>query len=437
MNLLLILDNLSPNCGANVGIAFELMTKWKEAGHSIYCLAREDKYHELDANKAAVLDKVWTFRVKEDDILNDFSRASKWINASSMQKAKLLATHPIVFSKMLDKKYFESSEIQREYLKQINELCKTHKFDAAIAVTEPFYIADALAKADVNCTKYTIMMDPYTNNPSTTKCNRDKKLRKELNVFATNKNVFTLDFVGNDMDYLPNEYQEKVVKFGIPKISIISQKDDLKLSPQEKAITMPDKQSASANQAKDASINAKHDTINFIYVGQLYEDIRNPELMLKMFCELPDNYVLHLYGGGADRIVNQYKDLLKNRLVCHGWVSADEAKEATNNADILINLNNKIKNMLPSKLVDYIDTGKPILNICQIKECPSLEYTKKYPMAVDVLPTDDLETIKGKVRVFSGRYAGKLIKHDIIEKLFIEYTSDYVSNMLLSSILND
>lgn len=414
MNLLLILDNLSPNCGANVGIAFELMTKWKEAGHSIYCLAREDKYHELDADKAAALDKVWTFRVKEDDILNDFTRAPKWINASSMQKAELLATHPIVFSKMLDKKYFESSEIQCEYLKQINKLCKAHKFDAAIAVTEPFYIADALAKANVNCTKYTIMMDPYTNNPSTTKRNRARKLRKELNVFATNKNVFTLDFVGNDMDYLPQEYVEKVVKFGIPKITISSKKDILNAS----STVEPSKK--------------QHDTINFVYVGQLYEDIRNPELMLKMFCELPNNYILHLYGGGADRIVNQYKEILKDRLVCHGWVSADEAKKATNNADILINLNNKIKNMLPSKLVDYIDSGKPILNICQTNECPSLEYTKKYPMVADVLPTEDLNEIKKTVEEFANKFAGKQIEHDIIEKAFLEYTSEYVADKLLS-----
>jgi hypothetical protein len=395
------------------------MTKWKEAGHSIYCLAREDKYHELDANKAAALDKAWTFRVKEDDILNDFTRAPKWINAPSMQKAKLLATHPIVFSKMLDKKYFESSEIQREYLKQINKLCKAHKFDAAIAVTEPFYIADALAKANVNCAKYTIMMDPYTNNPSTTKHNRAKKLRKELNVFATNKNVFTLDFVGNDMDYLPQEYVEKVVKFGIPKITSSSKKD-ISNAP----VTVE-------------ALKKQHDTIDFVYVGQLYEDIRNPELMLKMFCELPNNYILHLYGGGADRIVNHYKERLKDRLVCHGWVSADEAKEATKNADILINLNNKIKNMLPSKLVDYIDTGKPILNICQINECPSIEYTKKYPMSLDVLPTDDIETIKDNVNAFSDKFAGKQIEHDIIERIFVEYTSDYVANMLLSSILNN
>ena len=412
MNLLLILDNLSPNCGANVGIAFELMTKWKEAGHNIYCLAREDKYHELDANKAAVLDKVWTFRVKEDDILNDLTRTPKWINASSMQKAELLATHPIVFSKMLDKKYFESSEIQREYLKQINKLCKAHKFDAAIAVTEPFYIADALAKANVNCARYTVMMDPYTNNPSTTKRNREKKLRKELNVFATNKNVFALDFVGNDMEYLPQEYVEKVVKFGIPKITISSKK--------------------SASNALDTVEPSKkqHDTIDFVYVGQLYEEIRNPKLMLKMFCELPSNYILHLYGGGADRIVNQYREILKNRLICHGLVSADEAKEATNNADILINLNNKIKNMLPSKLVDYIDTGKPILNICQINECPSIEYTKKYPMAIDVLPNEDVEMIKNKIEAFSSKYAGKIIAHDKIEELYSEYTARYVAEQL-------
>lgn len=413
MKLLLILDNLSPNCGANVGIAFELMTKWKEAGHSVYCLVREDKYHELDAQKAAVLDEVWTFRVKEDDILNDFTKASKWINATSIKKAMILATHPIVFSKMIDKKYLESSELQREYLKQINKLCKTHKFDAAIAVTEPFYIADALAKANVNCAKYTIMMDPYTNNPSTTKLNRAKKLRKELNVFATNKNVFTLDFVGNDMDYLPKEYEDKVVKFVIPKISVTSENGDKNSLPQE---------------------DDKHDTINFVYVGQLYEDIRNPELMLKMFCQLPDNYILHLYGGGADRIVNQYKEILKDRLVCHGWVSADEAKEATNNADILINLNNKIKNMLPSKLVDYIDTGKPILNICQLEECPSLEYTKKYPMVADVLPTEDLKEMKNKVEKFANEFAGKKIEHVYIENTFGEYTAKSVAAAILGCV---
>lgn len=413
MNLLLILDNLSPNCGANVGIAFELMTKWKEEGHNIYCLARQDKYHKLDAKKTAVLDEVWTFRVKEDDILNDFTKAPIWINATSIQKAMLLGRHPIVFSKMIDKKYFESNEIQREYLKQINKLCKTHKFDAAIAITEPFYVADALAKADVNCTKYTIMMDPYTNNPSTTKHNRTKKLKKELNVFATNKNVFTLDFVGNDMDYLPQEYMEKIVKFGIPKITISSKK-------------------GTSNTSLNVKTSKKqHDTINFVYVGQLYEDIRNPELMLKMFCELPNNYILHLYGGGADRIVNQYKEKLKKRLVCHGWVSSDEAKEATDNADILINLNNKIKNMLPSKLVDYIDTGKPILNICQLNDCPSLEYTKKYPMAVDVLPTEGLEEIKNNVQTFSSKYAGKQIDHKYIENVFSEYTATSAAGTIL------
>lgn len=411
MKLLLVLDNLSSNCGANVGIAFELMKKWNEAGHSIYCLTREDKYHEIDTMKAEALDEVWSFSVCEDDIINDFTKDPKWINASPLTKIKLLATHPVVLSKMIDKKYFETSEIKREYVAQIKKICENNKFDAIIAVTEPYYIADALAQVETCCDKYTIMMDPYTNSPSTTSKNRNKKLEKELRVFEANKKVFTLDFVGNDMDYLPAECRGKIVKFYIPKIQI--RKD---------------------SEENVCHTKAKNEEITFVYVGLLYEDIRNPELMFKIFDKLPDNYKLHFYGGGADRIVNEYKEILKDKLICHGWVSAEEAKKATNEADILINLNNNISNMLPSKIVDYIDSGKPILNICQINNCPSLEYTKKYPMKVDILPGEDVTEARNKVVEFTNNYAGKVTQHSDIEEIYHEYTSEYAAKFILENI---
>ena len=87
--------------------------------------------------------------------------------------------------------------------------------------------------------------------------------------------------------------------------------------------------------------------------------------------------------------------------------------------------------MLPSKLVDYIDTGKPILNICQLEECPSLEYTKKYPMAADVLPTEDLEETKIRVQIFASKYAGKQLEHEYIENALSEYTAMSVARTIL------
>jgi hypothetical protein len=75
MKILLILDNLSSSFGANVGIVYELTKTWLEQGDEVYCLAREDKYHNIDPQKASTLSNVWTFKVSEDDILNDVTKS--------------------------------------------------------------------------------------------------------------------------------------------------------------------------------------------------------------------------------------------------------------------------------------------------------------------------------------------------------------------------
>lgn len=38
MKILLILDNLSSSCGANVGIVYDLAKSWLERGHDVYCM---------------------------------------------------------------------------------------------------------------------------------------------------------------------------------------------------------------------------------------------------------------------------------------------------------------------------------------------------------------------------------------------------------------
>ena len=447
MKLLLVLDNLSSSCGANVGIVYELAKTWMERGHEVFCLTREDKYHEIDQQKAGALHMVWSFRVTEDDILNTVTKSDTWIHLSAAGKAVYELTHPIFLQKMIDKKFFESSEIRNEYKKQIEKLFKKKTFDAVIAVTEPFYIADALASANIDADKYVIMMDPYTNNPSTTNRTRNKKLAKEQRVFESARNVFTLDFVGNDMDYLSEKLLGKRVNFCVPKVQ------KYKLVRNTNSATEKNV-SETTNVYNNIDEDSNNDTsltssanIDFVYVGQLYEDIRNPELMLKIFSRLPDNYILHLYGGGCEQIVDKYKEILGDRLVIHGWVSSEESAIAQQNAHILINMNNSIKNMLPSKLIEYINTGKPILNICQIQDCPSLPYVQKYPMAVNVMPGDrtssmetteineaKLDAMAQEVKSFAEKYQGKMVEHDVIENLYSDCISENVADMMLKCL---
>ncbi|WP_029232367.1 hypothetical protein [Butyrivibrio sp. VCB2006] len=429
MKILLILDNLSSSCGANVGIVYELARNWIASGHEVYCLAREDKYHELDKEKASTLNGVWNFKVTEDDILNDVTKGDKWIHASSLWKATYICSHPVFLQKLIDKKCFESSEIRNEYKRQIEKVCAEHSFDSVIAVTEPFYIADALADANISTNKYVIMMDPYTNNPSTAQKARQKHLQKELHVFESSQKIFALDFVGNDMDYLPDMLTQKLVTFRIPKVEKISTRATT-ISGQSNNLET-EKYAQATNTNTDTG---NVDNINFVYVGQLYDDIRNPELMLKLFTKLPENYILHLYGGGSEKTVSKYKEVLGDRLVLHGWVSSSESIKAQKEAHILINLNNNIKNMLPSKLIEYINTGKPILNICQISNCPSLPYMDRYPMALSVSPGQDMDDITMKLTEFAQQYKGQIVDHSQIEDLYADCISENVSNMILETM---
>lgn len=430
MRILLVLDNLSSSCGANVGIVYELARTWLAGGNEVYCLAREDNYHELDKEKADALNGVWTFKVTEDDVLNDVTKSDKWINASSLGKAAFVVSHPAFLQKLIDKKYFESSEIRNEYKRQIEKVCAEHSFDAVIAVTEPFYIADALANANISDNRYVIMMDPYTNNPSTTQRARAKHLQKELHVFENAQKVFALDFVGNDMDYLSKDLAQKLVTFRVPKVQ--------KLDTKSLATDVQSSKKDAETQTVQADTDTiSEDNINFVYVGQLYDDIRNPELMLKLFTKLPENYILHLYGGGSEKTVARYKEILGDRLILHGWVSSSESIKAQKEADVLINLNNNIKNMLPSKLIEYINTGKPILNICQIPNCPSLPYMERYPMALSAAPGQNIDDIAKELTEFAQNYKGQTVDHSHIEELYADSISDNVANMILKTIENE
>jgi hypothetical protein len=54
-------------------------------------------------------------------------------------------------------------------------------------------------------------------------------------------------------------------------------------------------------------------------------------------------------------------------------------------ADILVNIGNDAPYQLPSKVVEYISMGKPILNVAKIEEDSSREFFKAYPVSLCLL----------------------------------------------------
>ncbi len=126
-----------------------------------------------------------------------------------------------------------------------------------------------------------------------------------------------------------------------------------------------------------------------------------------------------------------------DRLVITGLISPQSAVNAMLQTDILINIGNSVSNQLPSKLIDYISTGKPIVNICKLEVCPSLKYMKRYPLCLNVFEGPLSNTIVNKFVSFCENNVGKSLIFDGLLNCFSECTPDFISGKLVQVIKRD
>ncbi len=127
-------------------------------------------------------------------------------------------------------------------------------------------------------------------------------------------------------------------------------------------------------------------SIKLIFVGTLYKAIRNPHYLLHLFSKLlhsniSDKLELHFYGGINDcqSEFTSYRSMVNKNLFLHGLVPREEVLQAMDNATVLINIGNDNMYQLPSKIVEYVLTGKPIINIAKLSNDSSTEFLQSYP----------------------------------------------------------
>ena len=413
MKILFVTDNLSNSCGANVNIVMTLVKQLRKS-NEVYLLTRYGKERLLDNQKTVEFSKVFAFKGDEWGDVNAFSCRHRWTDASIIKKILLLLTHPQITFYMVDTKYNNSTHAKRKYRKELEKLCLKQDFDVVIGVGAPYYIIKAVAESKINCVKSGFQLDPYTYNYTLPKGKIKQRSKHEAQVLKKIDILFAVTFVAE-------EIRNKKITFNIDQIVPF----ELPCIRTEEIIT------CKYTQEKNES-----PPINFVFSGQFYDVIRNPEYLLKLFTKLPQNYILHLVGGGAGSLVEVYKKELGERLICHGWVSSTEAEQKVREADILINLNNTVSNQLSSKLFDYISTGKPIINICKIDNCLSLKYTQRYENCIDVFETQNIDKdLIFRIEKFILQHKGTVINSSKIIETYYENTDVYVADLLTRNLL--
>lgn len=149
-----------------------------------------------------------------------------------------------------------------------------------------------------------------------------------------------------------------------------------------------------------------------VFLGRLYPSIRRPDFLLALFAALVDSGAverceLHFYGDTweCEASFAPYRHRLGRDIHLHGPVPREQAVSAMRSADVLVNIGNDTPYHLPSKIVEYAITGKPILNLAAHADDSSARFLAGYPSQLTLVaraegPTrDQVENL----RAFLGR----------------------------------
>ncbi len=121
------------------------------------------------------------------------------------------------------------------------------------------------------------------------------------------------------------------------------------------------------------------------YFGAFYAPTRTPDafldLLAQTFALCPDlrgRLEIHFYGEIFPEFFEKLNAEPAIRL--HGLCSRIEVWKAMQEMDILLNIGNTTDFQLPSKAVDYLASGKPVLNLSYVENDPFAEFFREHPM---------------------------------------------------------
>ena len=175
--------------------------------------------------------------------------------------------------------------------------------------------------------------------------------------------------------------------------------------------------------------------LKLVFVGTLYSKIRNPNYLLKFLEKinhlLDKDIEMHFFGLTNDVKVEEL-DNMDYPIYFHGEVSKEESFRQVLSADILVNIGNSTHYQLPSKLVEYALSGKPILNVSSVNNDSSANFLKKHPNSKTICSSEPLtESLLSEiVKFFNESSSHDFDGEDFIKNHRISMISKKYENLL-------
>ena len=302
--------------------------------------------------------------------------------------------------------------LHRMYEYGIRKAVRFSDYDAMVSFSAPFLThccASRLAK-DSGLPWIAVYFDPYFSGSIFDPALRDARKRQEEDVMAPAKKI--LMTYPTDRDYIRNgvRFKDRIIGAELPGIA-----------PQETAETP-----------------AAGGKCVCTFFGSLYRGIRDPRAAVALLSAVGDEIEPRFVGSISEADVKP-EDFFPAGGPCRylGPKSGEDLAREYAEADILVNIGNSVGNQMPSKIFEYIGTGKPILNLYKIPDCPTLKYLEKYPAALNLSDAQieaDPEGCAEQVRAFCRKFRGVRVPAEEIRKLYPENTYEAFAEQLRRTI---
>lgn len=174
------------------------------------------------------------------------------------------------------------------------------------------------------------------------------------------------------------------------------------------------------------------ESISLMYAGAFYRKIRNPRPVLAIMDKV-NNIIFDLYvtSRECNDILDKYKS---DSIKVYDGVPASEYKhKICYEYDILVNVGNDCDFQAPSKMLEYVSTGRPIINFYYRKDS-QYELISHYPLGLNV-DIRDVEAYK-EIESFCKDMKGKQMPFKDIEELFPDNNLSKQVNVLETLIEN-
>ena len=154
---------------------------------------------------------------------------------------------------------------------------------------------------------------------------------------------------------------------------------------------------------------------------------------MEILSELSKNNEISFYYKTTnkmnDKIIN-FNNEHDNIFILNRNKEKKECNDAINDADMLLNIGNKVTNQTPSKIFEYISMGKPIINFYEDEKDTSYNVLKKYEMACNYnVNKDKIDKLK--------KFIKNVEKFTTFDKISKTYTHECNSSKIIVKYIKE